>query len=70
MPRENPKGVILLQHPAGTDSKVWFVQENESTAFLFWKAGYDVWLPNNRGTTYSKKHVNPKISKATFWNHR
>lgn len=70
MPRKDPKGVILLQHPLTVDSKIWFVQENASTAFLFWKAGYDVWLSNNRGTTYSRKHVNFGIPAATYWNFR
>lgn len=70
MPKDNPKGVILLQHPVTVDSKIWFIQEQESTAFLFWKAGYDVWLANNRGTTYSRKHNNLKISEATYWNYR
>lgn len=70
MPQKNPKGVILFQHPLTVDSGIWFIQGNISTAFLFWKAGYDIWLANGRGTTYSQKHVSLKPEQKEFWNYR
>lgn len=43
-------------------------QRNNSIAFLFWRAGYDVWLTNARGTPYSKKHRTLKPTDVAFWN--
>ncbi|RZC32261.1 lipase member K-like, partial [Asbolus verrucosus] len=69
IPRINPKGVILLQHPVTVDSKIWLSEYKNSTAFIFWRAGYDVWLGNNRGTLYSKKHVNLTHTDPEFWDY-
>lgn len=30
-------------------------------------AGYDVWMANSRGNTYSKAHVNMSASDSKFW---
>ncbi|CAG9840555.1 unnamed protein product [Diabrotica balteata] len=39
------------------------------TAFKLVDNGYDLWIPNFRGTTYSKKHVNKNISQKEYWNY-
>lgn len=31
------------------------------------KAGYDVWIGNNRGTMPSQQHVSLKIDDPKFW---
>ncbi|KAJ3621070.1 hypothetical protein MTP99_003244 [Tenebrio molitor] len=67
--RENPRGVIFFQHGLFTDARAWVSQYNDSVAFLFWRAGYDVWLGNNRGNLYGKKHVTWKPSDGEFWNY-
>ncbi|KYB25016.1 lipase member M [Tribolium castaneum] len=69
IPRKNAKEVILLQHSFLADSKIWVSQFNESVAFLFWRAGFDVWLSNSRGTFYSQKHVTLNINNPSFWNY-
>ncbi|CAH1379417.1 unnamed protein product, partial [Tenebrio molitor] len=61
---------IFFQHGLFTDARAWVSQYNDSVAFLFWRAGYDVWLGNNRGNLYGKKHVTWKPSDGEFWNYR
>jgi len=36
-------------------------------AFLLAEKGYNVWLGNARGTTYSRKHVNLTTSDPAYW---
>ncbi|KAJ8958608.1 hypothetical protein NQ318_016329, partial [Aromia moschata] len=37
-------------------------------AFLMSQEGYDVWLPNHRGTPYSNQHINLTFSDSEYWN--
>lgn len=36
-------------------------------AYLLHDQGYDVWMGNARGNTYSRKHVSLNPSSAKFW---
>lgn len=36
-------------------------------AFLLADAGYDVWLANTRGSTYSRKHEKYQDTDYRFW---
>lgn len=38
-----------------------------STAYLFWEAGFDVWMGNSRGNYYSKAHTKLKTTDSKFW---
>lgn len=46
----------------------WVYNKPEiAPAFVLAKAGYDVWLGNNRGNRFSQKHTNLDVKSAEFW---
>ncbi|KAJ3659718.1 hypothetical protein Zmor_011392 [Zophobas morio] len=68
IPAPNPKGVILIHHSIATYSQVYFFQGNDSLAITLWRNGFDVWLANQRGTSYSNRHVNMTKRDYGYWN--
>ncbi|XP_065368739.1 lipase 3 [Calliphora vicina] len=42
--------------------------KNRALSAILHEQGYDVWLPNARGTTHSKKHLTFDSSQSEFWN--
>ncbi|KAL7291979.1 hypothetical protein TKK_0014266 [Trichogramma kaykai] len=64
----NGKPVVLLQHGLLGSSADWvMLGPNQSLAYYLSRAGYDVWMGNSRGNTYSKAHVNVTASDSAFW---
>jgi pimeloyl-ACP methyl ester carboxylesterase len=55
---------ILLQHGLFSAADTWISHfDIDAPAFVFAKAGYDVWLGNNRGNKYSRHHVSLNADK-------
>lgn len=62
------KPVAFVQHGLLSSSADWIIAGPEKgIGYLLADLGYDVWMGNARGNTYSKKHVSLDPKKAKFW---
>ncbi|WKY11488.1 hypothetical protein Q1695_003222 [Nippostrongylus brasiliensis] len=60
--------VVFLQHGLLCTSSIWLLNlPHQSAGFLFADKGFDVWLGNMRGNSYSRKHVHMKSESSDFW---
>ncbi|KAF2076414.1 hypothetical protein CYY_002271 [Polysphondylium violaceum] len=73
-PNPNPYGasgkpVVVLQHGVEDIGTSWVIQENvyQSLGFILADAGFDVWINNVRGTTYSSSNINLNPNDRAFW---
>lgn len=65
--KKGPKRVVFLQHGLLSSSSDWVINfPPESLAYILADAGYDVWLGNVRGNTYSS-HVKYTRKDKKFW---
>ncbi|MPC27351.1 Gastric triacylglycerol lipase [Portunus trituberculatus] len=63
--------VALLQHCLLCSSADYIMNTpDQALAYVLADAGYDVWLPNFRGNTYSTNHVELDPANIKFWGFR
>ncbi|XP_028036427.1 lipase 3-like [Bombyx mandarina] len=64
-----PRKTVLLHHGLLGSSADWIIAGPEkSLGYILSDAGYDVWLANVRGNTYSRAHVSRPSDSFAFWN--
>ncbi|KAG6412645.1 hypothetical protein SASPL_125332 [Salvia splendens] len=60
---------VLLQHGVLVDGMTWLINSpEESLAMVLADNGFDVWIPNFRGSRYSRNHQTLSSSDPDYWN--
>lgn len=59
---------VFLQHGLACSSADYLIAgTNEGLGYILADAGYDVWMGNFRGNTYSRKHIRLQPHQRKFW---
>ena len=66
--RSEQRPPVFVQHGLLCDSTSWILNlNNQSLPFILSDEGFDVWVANSRGNTYSKAHKTLKPDTDAFW---
>lgn len=63
-------GIAYFHHGLLTNSELFLLgsEKDKNLPYLLVDLGYEVWLGNNRGNKYSRKHLKLSVADKKYWN--